>query len=60
MNFAKVPPWEKRVGGIWVIGAGVLREKIFGIPNNLSQGIPDDSANLSLVSQVPPTFALML
>jgi hypothetical protein len=48
------------VGKISVFGAGFIREKIFGIPDNFSQGIPDDSANLLPVSPVPPIFEPIL
>jgi hypothetical protein len=56
----RAAPFFGKGEGIWVLGAGVIREKIFGIPDNFSQGIPDDPANLFPVSPVPPTFELIL
>jgi hypothetical protein len=52
--------FEKGVGKFGVLGAGVIRENIFGIPNNFSQGIPDDPANLFLVFPAPPSSAGIL
>jgi len=60
-NFVKFPPLERGgLGEILVLGADFIRGKIFGIPDNFSQGIPDDPVNLFPVSPVPPTFELML
>jgi len=43
-----------------IFGAGFIREKIFGIPDNFSQGIPDNPGNLPPISPVPPTSEFVL
>jgi hypothetical protein len=43
-----------------VLGAGVIRGKIIGMPYNFSQGFPDDPVTRFPVSRVSPAFELML
>jgi hypothetical protein len=52
-------PFEKGGEGMGSWREGI-RGKIFGIPDNFSQGIPDDPANLCPVSPDPSTFELIL
>jgi hypothetical protein len=56
----EVPCLQRGGGRIEVLGAGGIREKIFGIHDNFSQGIPDDPANLVPVFPVLQALKLIL